>query len=278
MGQGQIPPRGVGRGWGCIVTEVERRAALDAIGAEVSVCTRCRLHETRTKSVPGEGTSDSEVIFVGEGPGYNEDQQGRPFVGRAGSLLGKLLDSIGWSRDVVFITNVVKCRPPDNRDPEPDEIAACAPFLTRQIAALDPALIVTLGRVSMGRFNPGAKIGQVHGTFRPAHAEAEAANALAFFMYHPAAALRDPAVEATSFRDMQGIPPALLAARKMRAGVVEGAASPATQPADRPVPQVAISVVPAPADADMLAGELSHGGENVHTDAQSGPTDQPPLF
>jgi len=107
------------------VTEVERRAALDAIAAEVRDCTRCRLHETRTKAVPGEGDPSTEVVFVGEGPGFNEDREGRPFIGRAGDLLVKLLASLGWRRSDVFITNVVKCRPPDNRDPQPDEIAAC---------------------------------------------------------------------------------------------------------------------------------------------------------
>ena len=104
---------------------------------------------------------------MGEGPGQNEDQQGRPFVGAAGGLLTELIGSIGWKRDEVFITNVVKCRPPGNRDPEPDEMAACAPFLRRQLEVLDPALVVTLGRYSLGTFMPGARIGQVHGTSRP---------------------------------------------------------------------------------------------------------------
>lgn len=198
------------------MTEAERRRALDAVGAEVAVCTRCRLHQTRIKAVPGEGDTATEVMFVGEGPGFNEDRQGRPFVGRAGAMLGKLLASIGWAREDVFITNVVKCRPPDNRDPEPDEIAACAPYLSRQIEVLDPALIVTLGRFSMARFNPGARIGQVHGTLRPAHTDAGAPHALAYFMYHPAAALRDPSVEAASMRDIAGVPAALLEARKVR--------------------------------------------------------------
>ena len=104
---------------------------------------------------------------MGEGPGQNEDQQGRPFVGAAGGLLTELIGSIGWRRDEVFITNVVKCRPPGNRDPEPDEMAACAPFLRRQLEVLDPALVVTLGRFSLGTFMPGARIGQVHGTVTP---------------------------------------------------------------------------------------------------------------
>ena len=198
------------------MTDAERKAALDAIGAEVAVCTRCRLHQTRTLAVPGEGAAATEVIFVGEGPGFNEDRQGRPFVGQAGALLTELLASVGWSRQEVFITNVVKCRPPENRDPDPDEIAACAPFLTRQLEALDPALVVTLGRFSMARFSPGSRIGQVHGTFRPADAACGAPSALTFAMYHPAAALHQGSLKETLFRDMAGVPAALLEARATR--------------------------------------------------------------
>ena len=137
------------------MTRDERRAALEQIANEVRDCTRCRLHEGRTRAVPGEGDPDTEVVFVGEGPGFNEDREGRPFVGRAGGLLVRLLAAIGWQREDVFITNVVKCRPPDNRDPQPDEIAACAPFLRRQLEVLDPAVVVTLGRHSMATFMPG---------------------------------------------------------------------------------------------------------------------------
>ena len=176
----------------------ERQAALDAIADEVRTCTRCRLHEGRTKAVPGEGDPDTEVVFVGEGPGFNEDREGRPFVGRAGGMLVRLLGSVGWQREDVFITNVVKCRPPDNRDPQPDEIAACAPYLSRQLEVLDPAVVVTLGRYSMGTFMPGARIGQAHGTSQPVDPESGAANALVFAMYHPAAALRSPAFRARS--------------------------------------------------------------------------------
>lgn len=211
------------------MTEAERRAALDVIAAEVAVCTRCRLHQTRTRAVPGEGTAATEVMFVGEGPGFNEDRQGRPFVGQAGALLTELLGSVGWSRNEVFITNVVKCRPPENRDPEPDEIVACAQFLSRQLAALDPALVVTLGRFSMARFSPGARIGQVHGTFRPADAEAGAPAALTYAMYHPAAALHQGSLKATLFRDMEGVPAALLEARRRRRSI--GATAGATTPA-----------------------------------------------
>ena len=199
------------------MTEVERRTALEAIAAEVRVCTNCRLHEGRSRAVPGEGDPETEVVFVGEGPGFNEDRLGRPFVGRAGDLLVKLLASIGWRREDVFITNVVKCRPPDNRDPQPDEIAACAPFLRRQMEALDPAVVVTLGRYSMATFMPGARISAAHGTVRPADPATGALAALAFAMYHPAAALRTPAIERQSYDDIAGVPAALLEARSRRA-------------------------------------------------------------
>ena len=210
-----VPCRGATRG-GHGVIDAERRTALEVIAAEVRDCTRCRLHETRRKAVPGEGDPDTEVVFVGEGPGQNEDREGRPFIGRAGDLLVKLLGSLGWRRTDVFITNVVKCRPPDNRDPLPDEIAACSPYLTRQLEILDPAVVVTLGRFSMARFLPGAKISQVHGTIRPADPETGARNALVLAMYHPAAALRTAAIERESFDDIAGLPGALIASRKRR--------------------------------------------------------------
>ena len=206
------------------MTEAERRAALEAVATEVRACTRCRLHEGRTRAVPGEGHPSTEVIFVGEGPGMNEDREGRPFVGRAGDLLVRLLGSIGWRRDDVFITNVVKCRPPGNRDPEPDEIAACVPYLRRQLEILDPALVVTLGRHSMARFMPGTTISRSHGTVRPADPETGARDALVLAMYHPAAALRTPAIEEASYADVALVPAALEDARARRAG--RGAATP----------------------------------------------------
>ena len=199
------------------MTHDERLAALEEVASEVRSCTRCRLHETRTLAVPGEGNADTEVVFVGEGPGQNEDRQGRPFVGRAGDLLVKFLATLRWRRDEVFITNIVKCRPPDNRDPEPDEIAACAPYLQRQLEILDPALVVTLGRHSLGRFMPGSRISQAHGTVRPVDPATGASNALVFAMYHPAAALRTPDIERTSYDDVASIPAALLESRARRA-------------------------------------------------------------
>ena len=222
------------------MTDLERRQALDAIAAEVRVCTKCRLHETRTNAVPGEGDPETEVVFVGEGPGFNEDRGGRPFIGRAGDLLVKLLASIGWRREEVFITNIVKCRPPDNRDPQPDEVAACAPYLHRQLEALDPAVIVTLGRHSMARFMPGARISQAHGTIRPVDPETGARDAMVFAMYHPAAALRTPAIETESYADIAGVPLTLLEARRRREtrqaanGAI--AAIPGAQAAPAPAP------------------------------------------
>ncbi len=215
------------------MTRGERQAVLDGIANEVRACTRCRLAEGRTHAVPGEGDPDTEVVFVGEGPGFNEDREGRPFVGRAGGMLVRLLASVDWQRDDVFITNVVKCRPPDNRDPQPDEIAACGPYLSRQLAVLDPAVVVTLGRFSMATFMPGARIGQVHGTAAAADPETGARNALAFAMYHPAAALRSPSVEKDSFEDMTRVPAVLLRARERREGTDPPAPShePVTAPA-----------------------------------------------
>jgi uracil-DNA glycosylase family 4 len=221
------------------VTPAERRTELEAIAAEVRACTRCRLHETRTNAVPGEGELETDVVFVGEGPGFNEDRLGRPFVGRAGDLLVKLLAHVGWRRSEVFITNVVKCRPPDNRDPEADEIAACLPYLRRQLEALDPAVVVTLGRHSLGRFRPGDRIGQSHGTFAPADPAPGAGDALTYALYHPAAALRSSEVERQSFADMAGLPAALVEARRRRG---EGQAH-----ATAPDPIPAAAFVPAPA-------------------------------
>jgi DNA polymerase len=197
----------------------DRRAALEAIAEEVRACTRCRLADTRRRAVPGEGNPDTEVVFVGEGPGQTEDQQGRPFVGRAGDLLVKLLSTLGWRRQEVFITNIVKCRPPGNRDPEPNEIAACVPYLQRQLEVLDPAVVVTLGRFSMGHFRPGERITQIHGTHVPAPAHTGARDAAVFALFHPAAALRSSEVERQSYADVALLPRVLADARARRTPV-----------------------------------------------------------
>ncbi len=204
----------------------ERRRALDEIAAEVAACTRCPLAAGRTRAVPGEGHPDTEVVFVGEGPGFNEDREGRPFVGAAGGLLNELLAAIGWQRQEVFITNVVKCRPPGNRDPEPQEIAACAPFLRRQLEVLDPALVVTLGRHSLGTFMPGMRISAAHGTTRPTDPQTGAASAQTYALYHPAAALRQYSLRETMVHDMSGLPAALIESRERRAGATAAAPDP----------------------------------------------------
>ncbi len=242
------------------MNSTERRTALEAIAAEVTVCTRCRLHEGRTKAVPGEGHPDTEVVFVGEGPGMNEDRVGRPFVGRAGDLLVRFLGTIDWKREDVFITNVVKCRPPDNRDPEPDEIAACQPYLQRQLAVIDPALVVTLGRHSMARYIPGARISQVHGTSHPIDPETGASSAMVYAMYHPAAALRSSDVERQSYDDAAGIPAALLEARRRRE-------------AARP----SVSTV-APGDADVAVSQLSPSATHPESTTIESAPGVPTLF
>lgn len=198
------------------MTDPERAGALDAIAAEIRVCTRCRLHEGRANAVPGEGSPQTEVVFIGEGPGRDENQAGRPFVGASGRLLTEMIESLGWHREDVFITNVVKCWPPGNRDPQPDEIAACAPFLRRQLQALDPTVVVTVGKHSLGAFMPGERISRVHGSARPADPATGARNAVAFAMYHPAFALYDGSNRQTLFEDIQGLPAELLAARRRR--------------------------------------------------------------
>lgn len=181
---------------------------LSQIAAEVAGCTRCPLAARRVRTVPGEGSPWTDVLLVGEGPGAREDATGLPFVGPAGELLTELLAAIGWGRSDVFITNVVKCRPPGNRDPEPNEIAACARYLDRQEAALEPSIVVTLGRHSLHRYLPGARIGAIHGRVQ------RSGGRWVFPMYHPAAALHQASLRDTLVRDIRGLPAALLAARE----------------------------------------------------------------
>jgi uracil-DNA glycosylase len=248
------------------VTPDERRRALDEIAVEVSSCTRCPLHKQRTRAVPGEGHPETEVVFVGEGPGYNEDREGRPFVGQAGGLLNELLKAIGWRREEVFITNVVKCRPPGNRDPEPNEIAACAPFLQRQLEVLDPAVVVTLGRHSLQTFMPGARISAAHGTARHTDPATGAQKATTYAMYHPAAALRQQSLKETMLTDMCGLPEVLIRARETRA-VAEGSehvavsATPASASGEPAEATVAVDDVATAIDeAVVVASTPQHAG------------------
>lgn len=173
---------------------------LEQVANEVSSCTKCTLHHSRKNAVPGEGPANSEIMFIGEGPGFHENEQGRPFVGAAGKFLEELLESIGLTRGEVFITNVVKCRPPGNRDPQSDELDACSEYLERQIQAINPKMIVTLGRFSMARFLPNAKISDIHGQ------AAKIKNRLVVPMYHPAAALHQPSLRPTVQRDFSRLP------------------------------------------------------------------------
>ncbi len=166
----------------------ERRAALDAIAQQIRQCQACPLHSARTRTVPGAGRVDAEIMFIGEAPGYHEDQQGLPFVGASGKYLGELLGLIGLRRSDVFITNVVKCRPPGNRDPQPLEINTCVPmYLEKQIETVNPKIIATLGRFSMSLFFPkNARISKIHGQPRKADGR------IYYPLYHPAAVLRNP--------------------------------------------------------------------------------------
>ena len=175
-------------------------SALTDLNKEIALCRLCEIAKTRTKVVPGEGAENAEIMFIGEAPGWNEDQQGRPFIGAAGQFLDELLASIKLKRADVYIANVIKCRPPENRDPLPAEIEAYKPYLTRQIAVIDPKLIVTLGRFSMNYFLPFAKITHDHG--RPLSIDGRTI----FPVYHPAAALRSTQMMETLRGDFKKIP------------------------------------------------------------------------
>jgi uracil-DNA glycosylase family 4 len=173
---------------------------LGTLHEQVRVCTGCKLHNGRTNAVPGEGPEKADIMFIGEAPGFHEDKQGRPFVGAAGQFLEELLASIDMKREDVFIANVIKCRPPANRDPQPDEIEACRGYLDRQIELIQPKMIVTLGRFSMARYFPNAKISQIHG--QPKKMD----GVIYYPMYHPAAALHQPSLRRTVQEDMKRIP------------------------------------------------------------------------
>ncbi len=180
---------------------------LAQIANEVTVCKKCTLYHSRKNAVPGEGPGDAEIMFIGEGPGFNENEQGRPFVGAAGKFLDELLAQAGLKRTDVWIGNVVKCRPPGNRDPLPDELKACDDYLERQISAINPKIIITLGRYSMGKYLPGAKISQVHGQMR------RIGNHFVIAMFHPAAALHQAALKPSIVNDFSQLPHLLEQAR-----------------------------------------------------------------
>jgi DNA polymerase len=224
---------------------VDRATALAALADRVRGCELCPLSRTRTLSVPGEGPADAEIMLIGEAPGMNEDRQGRPFVGAAGKFLEELLAAAGLSREDVFICNVLKCRPPSNRDPLPAEIEACSDYLDEQIDIIDPLVIVTLGRYSMARFFPRQTISRIHGTVK------EVAGRAYVPMYHPAAALHQGSLREVMLNDFRKLPAILEHARQTAA---------VSQPAARRVahaPESPAAAPPAPlAEAPRDAGAL----------------------
>ena len=188
---------------------------LPQLSRAVHDCTRCKLHQGRKRAVPGEGPTQADIMLIGEGPGFNEDKQARPFVGAAGQFLDELLASAGFKRNEVFITNVVKCRPPANRDPEPDELTACQDFLDCQIELIDPKVIVTLGRYSMYRYFPGASITKIHGQPK------RVAQRLVVPMFHPAAALHQPRWKPLISEDFQKLPRFIAEAETFKAEEID---------------------------------------------------------
>jgi len=183
-------------------------SVLTQLCEQIRVCQDCELAKSRTKAVPGEGAEDAEILFIGEAPGWHEDQQGRPFVGPAGQFLDQLLASIDLRRDEVYIANVIKCRPPQNRDPLPVEIESCRKWLDRQIEIINPQMIVTLGRYSLARYFPNESIGKIHGKPR------KLGGVIYYPMYHPAAALHQGSLRRT-------IPQILAQSRDLPEDVVE---------------------------------------------------------
>jgi DNA polymerase len=201
---------------------------LAQISAEVSVCENCALHFSRHKAVPGVGPANSEIMFIGEGPGFNENEQGLPFVGAAGKFLDELLAQAELKRLEVWIGNVVKCRPPDNRDPLPEELAACDLYLERQIAAINPRIIVTLGRFSMGKFFPDARISAVHGQMR------RSGDRFIIAMFHPAAALHQAKLKPTILADFAQLPYLLEKARSLQNSVKPATEAEKDEPDETP--------------------------------------------
>lgn len=173
---------------------------LEKLAAEVAQCQKCPLSRGRTRTVPGEGPADARLLFVGEAPGFHEDREGRPFVGAAGKFLEDLLRSIALTREQVYICNVIKCRPPNNRDPLPEDIEACRSYLDRQLDLIRPRVIVTLGRYSMARYFPNASISQIHGRAK------KIGEVLYLPLFHPAAALHQPRYKAAIEEDFLKIP------------------------------------------------------------------------
>lgn len=192
---------------------MDKKAALKALNEKMIRECRCALRDQCTQAVPGDGSAEAEILFIGEAPGKNEDLQGKPFVGAAGKFLSEMLASIGLRREDIYITNVVKYRPPDNRDPSREEIGDCREWLIGQIGIIDPKIIVTLGRHAMAHFLPGKKISDVHGqVFRENISGLGLKNILP--LYHPAAALYNGSMRETLKKDFKEIPKTLKRVKK----------------------------------------------------------------
>jgi len=229
----------------------DQKMRLAQVAKQIAACSDCGLCRGRNRTVPGEGNPAAQIMFIGEGPGFYEDQQGRPFVGAAGKFLDELLAGIGLDRKKVFIANVVKCRPPSNRDPQPDEIEACGKHLASQIDIIDPKVIVTLGRFSMQRYFPGESISRIHGTPR------RKGEQIIVPMYHPAAALHQGSLRRVIESDFARLPGFL---EKILAGdtpVVEKTEVPAHLRKDAPTSPAQSQPAPAPATAAQQAEEQS---------------------
>jgi DNA polymerase len=192
---------------------MSKQDQLNKLNEQMAKCSQCVLRSTCTQVVPGEGPAEAEIMFIGEGPGQKEDELGRPFVGAAGKFLEEMLGAINLKREDVYIANVVKCRPPMNRDPMPEEVEACWPWLMEQIKLIEPKLIITLGRHSMERFLPGQKISQIHG--KALRRNIPELGAFVFYaLYHPAAALYNGSMREVLIADFKKIPKVLEAAKK----------------------------------------------------------------
>lgn len=190
------------------MTDATKTDQLKILNARMTIECPCTLRDTATQAVPGDGSADADILFIGEAPGKNEDKQGIPFVGAAGKFLAEMLESIGLKREDIYITNIVKYRPPNNRDPLPEEIEACKQWLHEQIKIIEPKAIVTLGRHAMEHFIPGKKISEVHGqAFRRTFEDI--GPQVFFALYHPAAALYNGSMRSTLIEDFKKIPKAI---------------------------------------------------------------------
>ena len=185
-----------------------KKEKLDQLNILISACSKCVLRTRCNQVVPGEGSAEAEIMFIGEGPGKKEDELGRPFAGAAGKFLDEMLGIINLKREQAYIANVVKCRPPENRDPLPEEVESCWSWLLEQIKIIDPKLIVTLGRHSMERFLPGQKISEVHGKALRREVP-EIGKRVFYTLYHPAAALYNGSMREVLIRDFRRIPKVL---------------------------------------------------------------------